>query len=248
MNISMDNKSKVAIVIGASSGIGKGIAELLIKKGYNVGVTARREEMLAELTNKYPKKSIFKIIDNTDLDRLIENLDAFTKELGGKIDLIIHSSGWGKRNPNLEFDLEERGALLNVSSFTKISIWAYKLFERQGFGHYVGITSVAGLRGSRLAPIYPAAKSFQIKYLEGLRQKAKRSGKPIYITDVRPGFVDTDMGHGDGAFWIAPVNKVSNQIYKRAVLSKCSVVYVTKRWRVIGTLYRLIPSFILNRV
>jgi NADP-dependent 3-hydroxy acid dehydrogenase YdfG len=55
---------------------------------------------------------------------------------------------------------------------------------------------VAGLRGSRIAPAYNATKAFQINYLEGFRQKATKLKTPIFVTDIRPGFVDTEMAKG----------------------------------------------------
>lgn len=56
-------------------------------------------------------------------------------------------------------------------------------------------------------------KAFQINYIEGIRQKNKLNGE-IYITDIRPGFIDTAMSKGDGLFWVAPTSKAGTQIYK----------------------------------
>ena len=86
-----------------------------------------------------------------------------------------------------------------------------------------------------------------MSYMEGLIQKSKNSRKPIYVTDIRPGFVDTAMGHGEGAFWIAPVKRPVDQMYK-AMMSHRNVVYVTKRWRFVALLFRYVPSFIYKRI
>jgi len=102
----------------------------------------------------------------------------------------------------------------------------------------VAISSVAGIRGSRQAPSYNATKSYQINYLEGLRQKSIKSKKPIFVTDIRPGLVDTDMAKGDGLFWVMSVEKVTKQIFK-AIKNKSKVAYVTKRWGLIGRLLKL---------
>ena len=76
-----------------------------------------------------------------------------------------------------------------------------------GGGHLVVITSVGGLRGGGAAPAYNASKAYQINYAEGLRQRAAKSGLPLPVTDIRPGFVATKMAKGEGLFWVMPVDR-----------------------------------------
>jgi short-subunit dehydrogenase len=83
--------------------------------------------------------------------------------------------------------------------------------------------------------------------LEGLRLNAHKSNLPVYITDVRPGFVDTAMAKGEGLFWVAPVQKAAEQILE-AIKQKKKVVYITKRWKLIALLLRIIPFSILKRI
>ena len=106
---------------------------------------------------------------------------------------------------------------------------------------------MAGLRGGRQAPAYNATKAFQMNYLEGLRQKAKKLKTKIFVTDIRPGLVNTEMAKGDGLFWVMPVDKVAKQIFK-AIKNKSKVVYVTKRWVFIAGLLKLLPRFIYDRM
>ena len=106
---------------------------------------------------------------------------------------------------------------------------------------------MAGLRGSKQAPSYNASKSYQINYLEGIRQRATKSEKPIFITDIRPGLVDTKMAKGEGLFWVMPVGKVVTQIFK-AIKRKKKVVYVTKRWGFMGRLFKVLPRFIYDKM
>ncbi len=118
------------------------------------------------------------------------------KKLIDGLDHLILSSGTGYLNENLDFEIENKTNSLNVNAFTEIVDWAFNYFEKQGKGYLVVISSIAGLRVSWIAPAYNASKAYQINYLEGLRQKATKTKKPIYITDIRPGFVDTDMAKG----------------------------------------------------
>ena len=237
---------KKAIIIGASSGIGKGLAKLLAEKDYKVGITGRNTQLLDELKKTNSNSFIVKTFDATDTKISIEKLEELTSELGG-LDLLILSSGIGDLNETLDFEIERKVIDLNVTGFTNIIDWTYNYFDKQNFGHLVAITSVAGIRGSRQAPSYNATKSYQITYLEGLRQKSTKSKKPIFITDIRPGLVDTAMAKGEGLFWVMPVEKVARQTFK-GIYNKSKVVYVTKRWGLIGRLLKIVPRFIYDRM
>ncbi len=229
---------KRAIVIGATSGIGKELAKLLAENNYLVGITGRRTELLNNLKNGKPNAFISKAFDITDTKSTIEHLETLVVELGG-LDLLVISSGMGEINKELVVDIEKMTIDLNVVGFTTVCNWAFNFFEKQKYGHLTGITSIAGLRGSGMAPAYSATKSFQIKYMESLRLKAKGTKLPIYVTDIRPGFVDTAMAKGDGLFWVASPHKAALQIY-RAIGRKREIAYVTKRWKMVALIFKLL--------
>ena len=234
------------IIIGATSGIGKGLAEILADNNYNVGITGRRTELLDELKSQKPNSFYTRTFDITDTKIIVENLEALATELGG-LDLIIISSGTGDLNEKLDFQVEKRTIETNVTGFTCVANWAFNYFDNQKSGHLVAISSVAGLRGSGIAPAYNATKAYQINYLEGLRQKATKLKSHIVVTDVRPGFVDTAMAKGEGQFWVATVEKATRQIFD-AIKRKKKIVYITKRWKLIGTILKLIPLQIYDRM
>ncbi|MDP5093916.1 MAG: SDR family NAD(P)-dependent oxidoreductase [Polaribacter sp.] len=237
---------KKAIIIGATSGIGKGLAKILVNNNYKVGITGRRTELLDKLKSQNPNSYYTRTFDITDTKIIVENLDALTTELGG-LDLLIISSGTGDLNEKLDFEIENRTIETNVVGFTCIANWAFNYFENQKLGHLVAISSVGGLRGSRIAPAYNATKAYQVNYLEGLRQKSRKLNQQIYVTDVRPGFVDTDMAKGEGQFWVATVDKATRQIFE-AIKQKKKIVYVTKRWRIIASILKRVPRQIYDRM
>jgi len=237
---------KKAIVVGASSGIGYQLAVLLAQNGYKVGITGRRDQLLLNLQATNPEQFIVSIFDITDIAAVSQQLKQLTDELGG-LDLLVLSSGTGKINPELDNKVEQDINALNVAGFTAVADWAFNFFQKQAFGQFAAITSIAGIRGSRQAPAYFASKAYQINYLEGLRQKAKKTKLPIYINDIRPGFVDTAMAAGENLFWVASVEKAAAQIYK-AIENKRSVVYVTKRWRIVAFLFRLLPGWMHRKL
>lgn len=236
---------RTAIVIGATSGIGAGLANILTSKGYRVGITGRRNNLLESLQAQHPSQIEIKQIDVTAPD-CIEKLNELA-EILGKVDLIVLSSGTGDINENLDFEIEKRTIDVNVLGFTAIVDWAFRYFEQQGKGHLVAITSVASLRGAAEAPAYNATKAYQANYLEALSIKAAKGKFPITVTDIRPGFVDTDMAKGEGLFWVASVEEATAQLYK-AIEQKKRITYITKRWSLVALLLKALPYSIYKRI
>jgi len=236
---------KNVLIIGGSSGIGRKLAEAYAAQGCMVVVTGRRLERLAQVAELSSRIQIAEM-DICQTDNLPGQLEALAASMD-HLDLIILSAGTGDLNTALDLTIEIRTISTNVSGFTAVVTWAYGFFEKQGYGHLAAITSIAGLRGSRGGPAYNASKAFQINYLQGLRQKAGHARVPIHITEVRPGFVNTDMAKGDGIFWMASVEKASNQIIA-GLQAKQTVVYITRRWRLIGWLLKILPDILYNRL
>ncbi|HZY40009.1 MAG TPA: SDR family NAD(P)-dependent oxidoreductase [Mucilaginibacter sp.] len=236
---------KKAIVVGASSGIGKELALVLAENDYKVGITGRRDQLLLNLQTTRPESFVASCFDVTDIENVPAHLQKLAEKLGG-LDLLVLSSGTGKINPSLDTDIEQQTNAVNITGFTVVANWAFNYFDGQGYGHFAAITSVAAIRGNRHAPAYNASKAYQVNYLEGLRQRAFQLKKSIQITDIRPGFVDTAMAAGD-VFWMATAGKAGRQIFQ-AIENKRSIVYVTKRWRLVAFLLRLIPGFLFKRL
>jgi len=236
---------KKVIIIGATSGIGNELAKIFADNDYQVGITGRRKINLEKLKESNPEKYWISAFDCT-AESNSKKLTELTNEMGG-LDLLILSSGKGDLNETLDFEIENRTNLLNVIAFTEIVDWAFNYFSNQGKGHLVAISSIAGIRGSGIAPAYNASKAFQINYLEGLRQKAEKMGKSIYVTDIRPGLVDTDMAKGEGLFWVANKEKAGKQIFE-IIRRKKQIGYVTKRWKLIAIILSIIPQWIYKRM
>lgn len=237
---------KRAIIIGATSGIGKSLCGELVRKGYMVGITGRRSDLLQSIRDKDPERILAMVMDVRELSTLKLQCKAMVHELGG-MDLMVISAGIGLFNKQLDHSKEEETIRTNISGFTCVADWAMRYFKEQGHGHLAAITSVAGIRGNGTAPAYNASKAFQINYLEGLRINAEKSKLSIQVTDVRPGFVDTDMAKGEGMFWVTRVDRAAKQM-SDAIQKKRKVVYVSKRWRLVAFLLSLIPYQIYRKL
>lgn len=236
---------KKAIIIGASSGIGKALAELLSRENYVLGLTARRLDLLEDIAQTLPNENFLEQMDVSDslvAKKQFENL--LTKL--GTVDLVIISAGTGHHNPALEPSLELETINTNVSGFTVIAGAAFNNFKKAQKGHLVGISSIAMLRGNTSAPAYNASKAYVSNYLEGLRLKSLKESLGIAVMDIRPGYVDTAMAESDNLFWVAPTEKAANQIYS-AIKSNKKCAYITKRWRLIAWLMRIMPDFLYQK-
>lgn len=238
--------SRRAIVVGASSGIGRELARQLVAAGWTVGITGRRVARLEELAGTKPESFRVRAMDLSDAETAAAELRALDAALGGA-DLVIISSGTGEINPGLDWAPEAATIAVNVTGFAAVAGEALRLFLARGRGHLVGISSISALRGGADAPAYGASKAFVSNYLEALRCRARHSGKPVLVTDVLPGFVDTAMAKGEGLFWVASPEKAARQILA-AVARRRRRVYVTRRWRLVALLLRFLPDSLYERL
>ncbi len=237
--ISGDFSMKKAIIIGASSGIGKELAKLLAKEGYILGLAARRLNLLEELKYELGGQVYIRKMDISKPEEAAALLIELIKDMGGT-DLLIICSGTGHINPELDWKHERDTIDVNVKGFTALAGAGLKYFIEKGEGHIAAISSIAALRGSGTCPAYNASKAYMSNYLEGLACKAAASGKRIVVTDIKPGLVDTAMAKGDGLFWVAPPERAARQIWsiiKRRKAKGC----VTKRWKTIAFLLKIMP-------
>ena len=233
-------------IIGATSGIGKVLFLKYANADNRIGIVGRRANLLDELSRKYPSKTITAKADITNLEEIEQAINALHKELE-HIDLVIVSSGTGDINAELDYNVERPTIDTNVTGWTFVIDTFYNIFEQQGHGHLVAITSAGGLRGEPMAPAYSASKAYQINYIEALRKKAFKSGSRIHVTDIRPGLVNTAMAKGDGLFWVMPVEKVASQIIS-AIRRQKSKTYVTKRWHVLAIINKNLPFDLYKRI
>ena len=230
---------KRVVIIGASSGIGQQVAKLLLDKGYCLGIAARRQDRLLALKQLAPDRVVTAAIDVTASDADLR-LRSLIDELGG-MDLYFHVSGIGKQNRTLTSDIELDTVNTNGMGFTRMIGEAYRYFAERGEGHIAAITSIAGTKGLGPAPSYSATKAMQNVYLQALEQQANARGLKIRFTDIRPGFVDTDLLSGDFHYpmMLKPDN-VARQIVK-AIDNKRHVVVVDWKYAILTELWRRLP-------
>ena len=237
---------KKAIIVGASSGIGLEVAKLLLADGWQLGVAARREELLQDLKAVASERVEIMSIDVTKPDAG-EKLLVLIERLGG-MDLYFHASGIGKQNRTLEEDIELNTMETNAVGFTRMIGTAYRYFAQQGKGHVAAITSIAGTKGLGPSPAYSATKALQATYLQALEQQAHQRGLDIRFTDIRPGFVDTALLAGNFKYPMLMKPETVARDIVRSIYRKRHVRVIDGRYRIMTFFWRLIPNWIWRRL
>lgn len=213
--------------------------------GWSLGLAARRVERLAALVEglgtRHPGRTfVHRAIDLIDPEASIATFEGLASELGG-VDLVVVSSGVGHENAALDWPPEAETVEVNVAGFTAIAVAAMRHFEERGRGHFVGLSSLAALHGHGDAPAYGASKAYVSRYLQSLRHRVAARKLPVVVTDIQAGFVDTAMAKGEGLFWVATADEAARQI-ATAIRRKRRHAYVTRRWRLIAWLLRVLPD------
>lgn len=234
-----------AIIVGASSGLGKEVAQLLLADGWRIGVMARREEVLLELKAENPTKVEVEACDITQ-ERAPAQLLSLISRLGG-VDLYFHASGVGRQNEELDSEIEDGTVNTNVLGFTRMLDAVFRYMAVNQGGHIAVISSVAGTKGLGSAPSYSASKAFQNTYIQALEQLANRRKLGICFTDIRPGFVATPLIEGRNYPMTLDKTQVAKAIV-HAVYAKKHVCIIDWRYRLIVFFWRLIPNMLWRRL
>lgn len=188
--------NKVAIITGASSGMGAATAELLAKNGIKVMMAARREDRLKELQEKIRQaggEASYKVTDvtsRTDLEALAEE----TIKTYGKIDILINNAGLMPISffNKLKVDEWDRMIDVNIKGVLYGMAAVYKHMEERNEGHIINMSSIAGHIIFPTSSIYSATKHAVRILTEGVRQEL-RADQDIRVTLISPGAIETEL-------------------------------------------------------
>ena len=235
-----------ALIVGATSGIGKETALQLLQKGWILGLAGRREENLKELQQLAPERSPIQAIDICQEDAT-DRLQELIEEMGG-MDLYLHCSGIGHQNYQLAPEIELRTLETNGTGFVRMVTAAFHYFAQQKKGHLAVISSIAGTKGLGVAPAYSATKRFQNTYIDALEQLSYLQKLNIRFTDIRPGFVATDLLN-DGKHYplLMDAAKVGRHI-AWSLERKQRIVVIDWRYRILVFFWKMIPRWMWKRL
>ena len=238
---------KRAIVIGASSGIGAALTQLLAQEGYIIAALAPDAEGLKKMAeggngriHTYPH-------DVTHYDEIPALFQQIVHDIGG-LDLIAYIAGVQPVVALDEYNFEKDAAMIRVNLLGAIA-WlnqAAMRSERAKAGHILAVSSIAGDRGRVGSPVYNTSKAGLSAYLEALRNRLTRQG--VTVTTIKFGFVNTALlENAAKTFWVISPEEAARQIHK-AVVKKRQTVYAPARWGLVSLIIRHIPSFIFRRI
>ena len=189
-----DVTGKVVAITGASSGIGEAAGRLLAAAGAKVILGARRVERLETIANDIRKSKGEVEIQAIDVTRR-EDLALFVKKAQdrfGRLDVLIGNAGLMPLSPldDLRVDEWDRMIDVNIKGVLYGIAAALPVFRKQGSGHFITVSSVAGHRVAPTGAVYSGTKFAVRAISEGLRQEA---GDKIRVTIISPGAVESEL-------------------------------------------------------
>jgi short-subunit dehydrogenase len=187
--------SPVAIITGASTGIGHALAHELAARGYDLALLARRAELLDGLASELRargRRAIAIACDVTDAVAVREAVQRTRTELGA-IDLAIANAGVSIPTHATKFKLDDAEQTIRVNVLGLMYLYdaVIPAMVEQGSGRFAGVASIAGLRGLPTSGPYSASKAAVQAFLEAARIELKPYN--VGVTIVNPGFVATPM-------------------------------------------------------
>jgi len=227
------------LILGATSGIARGIAQAFAKKGDHLFLAGRDEAELDKLAqdlkirfNIKPEIIKFDIENNTKIPD-IHNLDG-----------VVFAIGYMGNDVEKTLNINFNQAVILLNYYADYFLNNNKKNGKRSF--IIGISSVAGDRGRQSNYLYGSAKAGFSVYLAGLRNKLFKHH--IKVITVKPGFVDTAMTFGlPGMFLVADPNKIGEKI-ANSVESRANVLYLPWFWKYIMLIIKSIPEFIFKRL
>lgn len=211
----------IALVTGASSGIGKDIAKELAKKGYNIIAVARNEEGLeeikVELEEKYKINVDVRAMDLIDRDgckKLHE--DIFEKY--GVIDVLVNNAGFGTCGKFTDTDLEKELGMIdtNIVALHILTKLFLRDMVKENKGHILNVASIAGFMPGPLMATYYSTKAYVVRLTQSIRQELFIQRSKVKISCLCPGPVKTNFNKvADVKFNLLEAN--SEKVAKNAV-------------------------------
>ncbi len=192
----------IAMITGASSGIGEELAKNLASRGFNLILTARRAERLKEIKEKLTSVFDVKVkIICADLSITSECKRLYEEVKGVRIDMLINNAGFGLFGRFEETDLDRELEMIDVNIkavhiLTKLFL---RDFSKRNYGYILNVASIAGFMAGPLMATYYASKNYVLQLTRAISQELKHNKVNVYVGALCPGPVDTEFNRVAGA-------------------------------------------------
>ena len=251
-------KNKYTLITGASSGIGLEIAACMAEKGYNLILTARRENILIkvskDISEKYKVKVDYIAADLSDIDAP-ERMFNYCEENDYEVDVLVNNAGYGIPTSFHETSMEEEEKFIRVLGISVIAmtkIFLSGMIER-GYGRIMIVSSVAAFSPpSSIQPLYGPIKTFMNRFSDGINLNYNHKG--ITSTAVCPGFTVTGFHTASGvqdemdrvpSFMKLSAKRVASEGVE-ATLSGKPLCIPSKTYRTLVFILKHIPASVLS--
>ena len=240
--------SKKVLITGASSGIGKALAYEFAKRGYALGLTARRvsilEEIQKDIQSIYAIKIVIQQMDVSNPDDVFAGISSLVADLGG-VDIVVANAGIAISNEvgRGKFEMDQMTIQTNLIGAMATVDAAAILFREQGSGQIVGISSIAAFRGLPKNASYCASKAGLDIYLEAVRVELRPY--KVEVTTIHPGYIDTPLNESmQKRPFVISSNKGAVQMVNQIEKKHMSTTIPTIPWGIISFLMKFIPDTI----
>tara|TARA_B100000945_G_scaffold236281_1_gene192336 strand:- start:282 stop:1034 length:753 start_codon:yes stop_codon:yes gene_type:complete len=236
--------NKVIWITGGSSGIGKALAYKFANEGWQVALSARREELLNEISKSNDNIHSFPL-DVLDVERCKEVFNKIVTKFEN-IDIAVFSTGIHDPNSERKINLESIRKIIETNFFgTMNSINSvYNYFKDKKSGHISIVSSVAGYRGLPMAGAYCASKSALISYAESLYFEMKRFN--VRVSVINPGFIKTPMTD-QNPFPMPMIETpefAAEEMFKGLTKSKSFEIHFPKKFTFIMKILKIMPNWL----
>lgn len=255
-----DTTKHTCLITGASAGIGMEIAREYARRGWDLALTARREEpmikLAEELTQAYGTTSHIFPLDLADPNATNELLARIEKK-GLHIDGLVNNAGYGQPGDYLESEWDDHARSLQVmlTAPCELAHAFSKGMSARGFGRIINVASLAGhMPGSKGHTTYAAIKSFLIKFSQSLN--AELSSKGVHVSALCPGFTLSEFhdinGTREAASRLPKAMWMDADIVAKSGIDACErnkAVHITGRInKGLAVLNRLMPEPIAEKI
>jgi short-subunit dehydrogenase len=248
---SSNGAQRVAVVTGASSGLGAALAKELAARGWRVGLIARRSELLAqtkqEIVDGGGAAETF-TADVTDNAQVVTAIESFTDSLG-PIELAIACAGFAPPETVRPIATGDIRQMIEVNYLGVVHTLAAALpgMLDRGHGHLAAVSSLAAYKGLPSMCGYSASKAAVNTFLEGLRLELRGSG--VAVTTLCPGFIETPMtAHNAGSMPLLMTAPDAAQRILRALEQKRSVLAFPWPLAMATQLSAFAPDWLVDRL